>query len=259
MPATVLLLPPRLLVVALLFVAAAPAAAQEMEPKAYSASPVSATFLVASLSRSTGSVVFDPTLPIKDVEAGINGLAIGVGTTFGLFGKLALISAIVPGAWGDITGQVFEEARTISRAGLADTRVRLSVNLRGNDAMRLARVRQGATPHHRRGQRAGVGAERRVRPDQADQPREPPMGVQAGGRRRRSSRAVGHRRVSRPVALHRKRRLLSGRPGALPGSSCDPAKPRELHVQAPAVAGGGRDLVFGRRAPWWRAASRPAG
>ena len=137
MPATVLLLPPRLLVVVLLFVAAAPAAAQEMEPKAYSASPVSATFLVASLSRSTGSVVFDPTLPIQDVEAGINGLAIGVGTTFGLFGKLALISAIVPGAWGDITGQVFEEERSISRAGLADTRVRLSVNLRGNDAMRL--------------------------------------------------------------------------------------------------------------------------
>ena len=121
----------------ILLVGAAQAAAQEMEPKAYSASPVNATFLVAGLSRSSGSVVFDPTLPISDVEANVNGLLVGVGTTFGLFGKLALVSAALPYAWGDISGQVFEASRTITRAGLADTRVKLSVNLRGNDAMPL--------------------------------------------------------------------------------------------------------------------------
>jgi hypothetical protein len=71
-----------------------------MEPKAYSASPVGTTFLVAAGSRSTGSVVFDPTLPIRDVEADINGIALGVGTTFGLFGKLTLVSAVLPYAWG---------------------------------------------------------------------------------------------------------------------------------------------------------------
>jgi hypothetical protein len=113
------------------------AAAQELEPKAYSASPVGATFLVAALSRSTGSVVFDPTLPISDVSARINGAVIGVGRTFALFGKLALFSAAVPFGWGDISGQVFEEARAITRSGFADTRVKLSMNLRGNEAMRL--------------------------------------------------------------------------------------------------------------------------
>ena len=117
--------------------AAAPAAAQDMEPKAYSASPVGVTFLVASASRSTGSVVFDPTLPLRDVDAGINGLVLGVGATFGLFGKLALVSGALPYAWGEISGQVFEDARSITRAGLADTRFKLSVNLIGNDAMRL--------------------------------------------------------------------------------------------------------------------------
>lgn len=119
----------------LLLVALAPAAAQDMEPKAYSASPVGATFLVAGLSRSTGSVVFDPTLPIRDVDAGINGVFVGVGTTFDLFGKLALVSAALPVAWGELSGMVGEDARTISRDGLADSRVRLSINLRGNDAM----------------------------------------------------------------------------------------------------------------------------
>ncbi len=115
---------------------AAPSVAQELEPKAYSASPVGATFLVLALSRSTGSVVFDPTIPITDVSADINGGVLGVGTTFPLFGKLALVSAAVPYAWGDISGQVGEEARAVTRSGFADVRGRISMNLVGNDAMR---------------------------------------------------------------------------------------------------------------------------
>jgi hypothetical protein len=117
---------------------AAPAVAQEMEPRAYSASPTGATFLGVVATRSTGSILFDPTLPITDVEATINGGILGVGGTFDLFGKLALLAAAVPYAWGDISGQVFEEAREVTRSGFADTRVKLSINLRGNDAMRLA-------------------------------------------------------------------------------------------------------------------------
>ena len=116
--------------------ATAAAGAQELEPKAYSASPVGATFLVAALSRSTGSVVFDPTLSITDASARINGGVLGVGTTFGLLGKLALFSAAVPYAWGDISGQVGEEARAVTRSGFADLRAKLSINFRGNDAMR---------------------------------------------------------------------------------------------------------------------------
>ena len=123
--------------IAALFVST-PALAQEMEPRAYSASPTGATFLGVIATRSTGSILFDPTLPITDVEAAINGGVIGVGATFGFFGKLALLAAAVPYAWGDISGQVFEEAREVTRSGFADTRVKLSINLRGNDAMRLA-------------------------------------------------------------------------------------------------------------------------
>lgn len=137
MAATRVLAPCRFLAVALIVLAAGRASAQDMEPKAYSASPVGATFLVGSLTRSTGSVVFDPALPITDVEATVHGAVVGIGTTFGLFGKLALVSAALPYAWGDITGQVFEDSRRVTRSGLADTRVRLSVNFRGNDAMRV--------------------------------------------------------------------------------------------------------------------------
>jgi hypothetical protein len=80
------------------------AAAQELEPKAYSASPVGAAFLVAGLTRSSGAVVFDPTLPLEDVEARINTAMVATGYTFGLFGKLGLVTAALPRAWGDISG-----------------------------------------------------------------------------------------------------------------------------------------------------------
>jgi Putative MetA-pathway of phenol degradation len=123
--------------VGLVLLTCGPAAAQELEPKAYSASPVGATFVVSSLARSSGSVVTDPSIPITDIDATINAAFFGVGTTFDMLGKLALVSVAVPYAWGDVSGRVFEEARTVTRSGLADTRVRLSVNLRGNDAMHL--------------------------------------------------------------------------------------------------------------------------
>jgi hypothetical protein len=113
------------------------AAAQDLEPKAYSASPIGAAFLVAGFSRSTGSVVFDPSLPITDVEAKVNGAMLAGGYSFGLAGRLALVTAAVPYGWGDISGKVYEDAATTSRSGLTDSRFKLSVNLVGNRAMRL--------------------------------------------------------------------------------------------------------------------------
>ena len=61
--------------------------AQELEPKAYSASPVGAAFLVAGLTRSSGAVVVDTSLPLSDVEAKINAGLIAAGYTFGFVGS----------------------------------------------------------------------------------------------------------------------------------------------------------------------------
>jgi hypothetical protein len=126
-----------LAVAACTFAAARPAYPQDLEPKAYSASPVGAAFLVAGLGQSTGSVVTDPTLPLTDVEAKINGVPIAVGYTFGVFGRLALVTAAWPYSWGDVSGVVGEGAVAVSRSGLTDARVKLSINLAGNPAMGL--------------------------------------------------------------------------------------------------------------------------
>jgi outer membrane putative beta-barrel porin/alpha-amylase len=109
--------------------------AQDMEPKAYSASPVGANFLVAAFNASSGSIVTDEALPLADVNAHVRGLGIGLGHTFNLFDKLALASATMPYAWATVTGKIQEQAAETHRSGLADARLKFSINLRGNDAM----------------------------------------------------------------------------------------------------------------------------
>ena len=118
------------------FATAHPLHAQDLEPRAYSASPTGLRFLVAALNRSSGGVLVDPSLPVEDVEATVNAGALGVGATFALFGRTALLVGVMPYALADASGRVGETARTISRSGLADPRIKLSVNLLGGRAMR---------------------------------------------------------------------------------------------------------------------------
>jgi outer membrane putative beta-barrel porin/alpha-amylase len=118
----------------LFLILAIPGLAQDLEPHAYSASPVGLNFAVLGFGRSTGSVLFDPTLPISNVKANLNIPTVGYGRTFGLFGRQALLTAGLPYVWGDISGDVSEQRRSIRRSGLADVRMKLSVNLRGNPA-----------------------------------------------------------------------------------------------------------------------------
>jgi len=113
---------------------AAHGSAQELEPRAYSASPVGLNFVVVGFGRSSGSVLFDPNVQITDVEATLQHPTIGLGRTFGLFGRQCLITAAVPYVWGDISGNVAEQKQTITRSGLADLRMKFSVNLHGNPA-----------------------------------------------------------------------------------------------------------------------------
>ena len=111
------------------------AVAQELEPRAYTAAPTGVNFLVVAGGRSTGGVVVDPSLPVDDVQATIESVGLGLGRTIDLFGRTGLILAVVPYAWGDVTGSVGEETRRITRSGLTDPRIKLSVNLLGGRAL----------------------------------------------------------------------------------------------------------------------------
>src|SRR3954451_12727366 len=96
----------------------APVWAQDMEPKAYSAAPVGANFFVTGFTWSRGSVVFDPTLPITDVHAEVDGLLVAAGRSFNLFGDLAMVTAALPYVRANLTGRILEQAAATSRSGL---------------------------------------------------------------------------------------------------------------------------------------------
>jgi hypothetical protein len=111
--------------------------AQELEPRAYSPSPIGVNFMLFGAARSTGEVLTDPSVPVQDIEAKLNvGLA-GYGHTFGILGHQASAVLVTPYIWGDVSGNVFEEARAVTRSGIGDVKLRLAVNLIGGEALTL--------------------------------------------------------------------------------------------------------------------------
>lgn len=123
------------------------AAAQDLEPRAYSPSPVGTSFIGIGLGRSSGDIAFDPTLPITNASATLYSPVLGVGHTFGVFSKQALLTAALPYAWGNVSGEVGEQRGQIYRSGLADIKARFSINLRGSPAMTAAEFAR--RPHRR--------------------------------------------------------------------------------------------------------------
>jgi hypothetical protein len=109
-----------------------------MEPRSYSPSPTGLNFLVLAAGRSTGGVLFDASLPVTDAKANLNSLTAGYGRTFAIFGRAASGLLAVPYVWGTVSGNVGENSGEINRSGLADARLKLSINLIGAPAMNPA-------------------------------------------------------------------------------------------------------------------------
>lgn len=122
----------------LLGAASAPALPQELEPRAFSPSPVGVTFVVAALGRSTGGILTDPSLPVDDVDAEIDAGAFGLGHTFSLLGRAASVAVVQPYVSADFRGTLDGEPAEASRSGPGDTRMLVSVNLFGNPALSAA-------------------------------------------------------------------------------------------------------------------------
>lgn len=114
------------------------ARAQEMEPRAFSPSPVGVEFVIAGYARSTGGILTDPSLPVDDVSATLDSAVFGYGRTFSLFGRLANAGLIVPRISGHFTGTLNGEDAEASRSGWGDVRLRFATNLIGAPALTAA-------------------------------------------------------------------------------------------------------------------------
>lgn len=124
-----------LLITASLFVMHTAAAAQDLEPRAYSPAPVGTNFIVLDYSHTSGDVLLDPSIPIENATVQFNTVALGYYHAFGLFGRQTSVALSVPYVWGSGDGLVNGVPTHIYRSGLGDPVLRLSYFLYGSPAL----------------------------------------------------------------------------------------------------------------------------
>lgn len=112
--------------------------AQELDVRAYAPAPVGTTFLLATVGKSEGGVLFDPALDVDNAQADLWIATIGAGRTFALAGRQARWLAVVPLAWGSVEGHVHDHPQRQDLVGIVDPRFRLSIGLRGVPAMTVS-------------------------------------------------------------------------------------------------------------------------
>jgi hypothetical protein len=110
---------------------------QELEPRAYSVSPVGVNFALFSYSYPSGDVELDPSAQIDDVNLRMNVWTVGYFRSLDFFGRSATIGAVLPYVDGTVEGTFFGNFQTFHRSGLRDPAMRFSVNLYGAPAMDL--------------------------------------------------------------------------------------------------------------------------
>jgi hypothetical protein len=120
--------------------AARVAAAQELNPGAYTVSPVGANFFGATYQYSSGDVTFDPSIPIEDAHSRLNTIALSYGRALDVAGRSGTFLIVVPLVGGRQHGIVQGQFAEALRRGIADVQVRIAVNLYGAPAMTLSEL-----------------------------------------------------------------------------------------------------------------------
>lgn len=109
--------------------------AQELEPQSFARAPTRLHIFILGYAYSTGNILLDRSLPIENAHAKTHAVTLGYAQVFGLFGQMAMFNVVIPMATGTWEGLVEEEATTVSRTGIGDPILNLSVNFFGAPAL----------------------------------------------------------------------------------------------------------------------------
>jgi hypothetical protein len=111
------------------------AAAQDLEPRAYSNSPTGLTFAIGGYAYSKGSVNTDPALPVDNVSVESHTAIFALATTLNVFGNSGKIDMIVPYSSLATEGLVLGMRRQRLVSDFGDPLFRFSVNFYGAPAL----------------------------------------------------------------------------------------------------------------------------
>jgi hypothetical protein len=112
-----------------------PARAQSLDPRAFANVPVGANFLSINVSRSSGDVAVDPSLPIENSSATVYLEAIAYSRALKAWGQSGIMNLLLPYAQVSASGNVFGQPRSRSVSGLGDPALRVAMNLYGAPAL----------------------------------------------------------------------------------------------------------------------------
>ena len=117
------------------------AAAQDLEPRAYSNLPIGQNFLIAAYAHSEGEIAPSPSVPIKDFDLTIDGYVGGYARSIDMWGKSGRVDVV----WSRIcmkgSAIVNEVKIKGDRCGTSDPQAKLTYLFYGAPAMNLAQYK----------------------------------------------------------------------------------------------------------------------
>ena len=118
-----------------------PAAAQSIEPRFYSNTPVGVNFVIAGVAYTRGGLAFDSSLRVTEPQLKTWNPVVAYARSFGILGMSAKFDASVPYTW--LSGSALYRGDAITRDvnGGGDPLLRMSVNFYGAPALTLPEFR----------------------------------------------------------------------------------------------------------------------
>jgi len=112
-----------------LFIVATPLFSQDLEPRRWTVMPEGMNVVGIGYGHTSGDVLFDPVMQIKDAEVKADTLAVSYIRSFSLAGKALRFDVFLPWHSAQWEGILRGNPNSAERKGFGDSRFRLSVNL----------------------------------------------------------------------------------------------------------------------------------
>jgi hypothetical protein len=109
--------------------------AQEVQPRVYAPAPTGVNVLTLGYAFSTGSVLFDKTVPIDNVMADIHSFNVAYSRSIAVFGMAGRADVALPFVTGDWEGEVVKSRQSTSRTGIGDPALRFAIFITGAPAL----------------------------------------------------------------------------------------------------------------------------
>jgi hypothetical protein len=111
--------------------------AQQLEPRTYTNTPVGVNFLIAGYGYATGTIVSDPSIPLKNADIQTHKLVLAYARSLDVWGMSGKVDVILPYDSASGTAEFSGELHERSVSGWGDPRLRFSVNFYGAPALSL--------------------------------------------------------------------------------------------------------------------------